>query len=213
MDNANKIAIIGGTGTVGRFIAKEAIQNGYQVRMLVRNPKKVAFKDDKLDIVQGDVQNEESLRTLIKGCDIVINTFGQPMTDVPLFSGITEKIIKVMKELKVKRYFGVTGASLAFPGDKRKFLTKIMIKLFKAKFGEAMADRQKEIDFLMGNKESIDWTLVRLPRVSDSSETGTIKESFQDMPGLKVNNQDIATYIVKHIKNHKYVHKGPFISN
>ncbi|MGG4471525.1 SDR family oxidoreductase [Paenibacillus alvei] len=208
-----KIAIIGGTGTVGRYIAKEAIQNGYQVRILVRNPDKLAFKDDKMEVIQGDLKNIDSIRELIKGCDIVINTFGQPMKDVPLFSSITEKVIQVMKELKVKRYIGVTGASLAFPEDKRKLLTKIMIRLFKAKFAEAMEDRQKEIDFLFRNKSSIDWTLVRLPRVLDSTEIGYIKESFKDMPGMKITNLDIATYIIKQIKNQKYVHKGPFISN
>lgn len=150
LNNAIKIAIIGGTGTVGRFISEEAIQNGYQVRMLVRNPDIVEFTSNGLELIQGDVQNTESIRSLIKGCDIVINTFGQPMSDVPLFSGITEKIINIMKELEVKRYVGVTGASLAFPEDKRKLLTKIMIKLFKAKFGEAMADRQKKlISFLV----------------------------------------------------------------
>ncbi|MGG2093724.1 NmrA family NAD(P)-binding protein [Bacillus sp. S13(2024)] len=41
MDNTYKIAVIGGTGKVGRYIASEALKNGYQVRMLVRNPKKI----------------------------------------------------------------------------------------------------------------------------------------------------------------------------
>ncbi|WP_428912138.1 NmrA family NAD(P)-binding protein [Niallia sp. Krafla_26] len=37
MDNSNKIAIIGGTGKVGRHIASRALEKEYQVRMLVRN--------------------------------------------------------------------------------------------------------------------------------------------------------------------------------
>lgn len=39
MDNPYKIAVIGGTGKVGRYIASESLKNGYQIRMLVRNPK------------------------------------------------------------------------------------------------------------------------------------------------------------------------------
>lgn len=31
MDNSYKIALIGGTGRVGRYIASRAVENGYQV--------------------------------------------------------------------------------------------------------------------------------------------------------------------------------------
>ncbi|WP_157283047.1 NAD(P)H-binding protein [Paenibacillus assamensis] len=33
------IAIIGGTGKVGRVIVKEALSEGYKVRLLARNPE------------------------------------------------------------------------------------------------------------------------------------------------------------------------------
>jgi putative NADH-flavin reductase len=35
---STKIAIIGGNGKVGRYIAEKAIENGFQVRQLIRNP-------------------------------------------------------------------------------------------------------------------------------------------------------------------------------
>jgi len=40
MDVYKKIAIIGGTGKAGRYIASKALEKGYHVRMLVRNPEK-----------------------------------------------------------------------------------------------------------------------------------------------------------------------------
>lgn len=42
MDKPYKIAIIGGTGKVGRYIATKALQKEYQVRLLVRNPERLA---------------------------------------------------------------------------------------------------------------------------------------------------------------------------
>lgn len=44
MNKPFKIAIIGGTGKVGRRIATKALESGYQVRMLVRDPKKRSYK-------------------------------------------------------------------------------------------------------------------------------------------------------------------------
>lgn len=63
--------------------------------------------------------------------------------------------------MKIRMQAGLlTGAFLAFPEDKKRFLTRIMIRIFKAKFTKAMKDRQKEIDILNNAKQYIDWTLV-----------------------------------------------------
>ena len=38
-----KILLVGATGTLGRQIAKQAIEDGHEVRCLVRNPRKASF--------------------------------------------------------------------------------------------------------------------------------------------------------------------------
>ncbi|MFJ7736517.1 NAD(P)-dependent oxidoreductase [Lysinibacillus sp. NPDC097287] len=84
MDNTKRIVIIGGTGKVGRHIATKTLQNGFQVRMLVRNPEKLVNKDERIEVVMGNVQNIDTIRTVLKDCQIVVNTFGQPIKDKPI---------------------------------------------------------------------------------------------------------------------------------
>lgn len=212
MDTSNKIAIIGGTGKVGRHIATKALEKGHQVRMLVRNPEKLAHRDDRIEIVEGNIQDIEAIRKLLKNCQIVVNTFGQPPKEIPIYSKTTENILKIMKDLQIGRYIGVTGGSLTINGDKKSVLNKIGAKMFEIFFPKMMKDKNKEWNLLIQNK-LIDWTLIRLPFVKEGLEIGHIKENLSDMPGTKINNQDIATFIINEIENQKYVHKVPFISN
>ncbi|MET3322721.1 UNVERIFIED_ORG: putative NADH-flavin reductase [Peribacillus simplex] len=200
MDNSYKIAIIGGTGKVGRHIAARALENGYQVRMLVRNPEKLTFRDARIEIVEGNVQNLEDIRKLLKDCQIVINTFGQPLKEKPFYSNVTEKILEVMADLQIDRYIGVTGGSLTINGDKKKILNRVGAKMFEIIYSNMIIDKKKEWHILNRNK-LIKWTLIRLPFIVDGTEIGFIKENLTDMPGTKITNRDIATFIINQIEN------------
>lgn len=212
MDHSYKIGIIGGTGTVGRHIATSAIQQGYKVRMLVRNPEKLLYKDDKIEIVQGQIQDIEMIRELLKDCNVVINTFGQPTKEKPIYSKVTKSILEVMKDLNITRYIGVSGGSLTISGDKKSMLNRFGAKMFELLFPRMMKDKKFEWEILSNDKH-IQWTLIRLPFVKDSLKSNDIKESHTDMPGTNITNQDIAYFIIEHLDNPKYIHKAPFISH
>jgi len=212
MNHSYKIAIIGGTGTVGRHIAKRAIQQGYQVRMLVRNPERVSYIHDKIEFVQGQIQEIETIRELLSDCKVVINTFGQPTKEKPIYSQVTKNILGVMTELTITRYIGVSGGSLTISGDNKRMLNRFGAKLFELIFPVMMEDKKAEWELLSKDKH-IQWTLIRLPFVKDTLKTKKIKESLTDMPGTKITNRDIATFIMEHVENTKYIHKAPFISH
>lgn len=213
MDNLNKIAIIGGTGKVGRRIAVKALENGYQVRMLVRTPKKLSLNDDRIEIVEGAVQNREDIQKLLKDCQIVINTFGQPLKEKPIYSSVTKTIIEIMAELQIERYIGVTGGSLTISNDKKSLINRLVAKLFENFYSDMMIDKKKEWDFLNSNEQIEKWTLIRLPFITDQEDIGYIKENLTDLPGIKITNGDIATFIINQIEDSKYIQKAPFISN
>ncbi|MBM7602424.1 putative NADH-flavin reductase [Metabacillus crassostreae] len=212
MAHSFKVAIIGGTGKVGRHIATRALEKGYQVRMLVRNPENSSFNDERIEIVKGNAQNIEDIQKLLKGCHVVINTFGQPIKETPIYSKVTGNILEVMTDVKIDRYITVSGGSLTIKGDKKSFLNRLGAKIFERLYSNLMKDKKEEWEILNRN-HYIKWTLIRLPFIAEGPGKAIIKEDLTDMPGTKIMNQDIATFIINQIENLQYVKKAPFIAN
>lgn len=206
------LALIGGTGKVGRHIAAEALRYGCTVRMLVRDPKKMVNQKNGIEMIEGTVENAAAIRSLLKDCQVVINTFGQPVKEPPLYSSVTKNVLVVMEELGVNRYIGVTGGSLTLQSDQKKVSSKIGARMFELIYSEMMKDKKKEAEVLSCYK-SIDWTLLRLPFVLEREKITGVKVNLEDMPGVTIGNKDIAQFIVSQINGKSYIHKTPFIAN
>jgi len=69
-----KVLVVGGTGTLGRQIAKTAIDSGHEVRCIARTPRKASFLQEwGCELSQGDLLNPESINYSLEGIDAVID--------------------------------------------------------------------------------------------------------------------------------------------
>lgn len=77
-----KIGIVGGTGTLGRQIARRALDEGHQVRCFIRNYSRAGFlKEWGAELVQGNLCQPQTLPPFLEGVDAVIDAATTRPTD------------------------------------------------------------------------------------------------------------------------------------
>ncbi len=88
------ILVIGGTGMLGKPVAQKLKADGFDVRLLVRNPEKAKkLLGEGYELIQGDVDNLDSVRSALTGVDGV---------HISLKGGPTEADFERMDHLAVR---------------------------------------------------------------------------------------------------------------
>jgi uncharacterized protein YbjT (DUF2867 family) len=103
------LLIVGATGTLGRQVTRRALEEGYQVRCLVRSQKRAAFlKEWGAELVSGNLRDRESLDAALVGVTAVIDAATARATDALSIKQIDWEgklnLINAVKAAGVDRY-------------------------------------------------------------------------------------------------------------
>lgn len=213
MKQTQKIAVIGGKGKSGKYLIKQLLNQGFHIKILVRNPEKLLIQNSFVEVIIGDVEDYEVIKTLIEGCHALISALGMgiPPSEPNIFSLATKNIIRAMNECHVRRYIALTGLNVDAPFDKKCLKTKAATDWMYANYPKSTADRQLEYRLL--SESIIDWTLVRLPLIELTDRIYKTKISIEDCPGEKVSSSDLAKFLIAQVTDNSYIKKAPFIAN
>ncbi|MGF1480685.1 MAG: SDR family oxidoreductase [Cyanophyceae cyanobacterium] len=103
------VLIVGATGTLGRQVARRALDRGYHVRCLVRNLRKAAFlKEWGAELVKGDLCNADTFTLALEGIEAVIDAATARATDSLSIKQVDwegkVKLIQAAKAAEIKQY-------------------------------------------------------------------------------------------------------------
>lgn len=207
----NTIAVIGGTGKSRKYLVQSLLNKNYSIKLLLRNPENFELKNLLIEIVKGDARNYNSVNNLIKNCDLVISTLGQPVGEESIFSDATKNIIKAMNFYGIKRYIVTTGLNVNTPFDNKNEKVKMATDWMYQNYPKTTADKQKEYELL--TESNLDWTLVRLPLIIQTSESFKIETSLEDCKGENISATDLGKFLVSQIDDQAFIKQSPFLYN
>ena len=207
------VAIFGATGRAGKHLVQQALDSGYCVRALARDPGKLAMQHERLLVIQGSLGDAARVEQVVAGADAVLSVLG-PTSNEPTFeiSQGTTTIIKAMKQHGVKRLVISAGAGVGDPGDAPKLFNKLINVALKATARNVYEDMLKTVDQVRGSE--LEWTVVRVPRLTDGPKTGQVRVGMVGQgTGANLSRADMAEFMLKQISDGRHLRQAPVISN
>lgn len=208
-----KLAIFGSTGGTGRQVVAQALEQGHDVTAFARSPEKLNRTHEKLQVVEGDVLNLDSVQRAIQGQDAVVCSLGMSalMDTTMVRANGTKHIIRAMEKTGVKRFICQSALGVGDSRDMLPFHYKYLIVPLMLR--RVFADHEKQERVI---KESLlDWIIVR-PGILTNDER---RSSYQHgvtpdnkTATLKISRADTADFMLNQLADNRYLHQTPCIS-
>ena len=104
-----KLLVLGGTGMLGSPVARRLLDDGFEVRLLARDPKRArTIVGDSFDIVAGDITDVSSLERGLAGCEGVHISIGGPVDRLS-----AENVAALAPGSGLKRITYLSGATVS----------------------------------------------------------------------------------------------------
>ncbi len=202
-----RLIIFGSTGSVGRLLVEQALQDKHLVTAFVRNPAKLSVSHSNLSVIQGDVLDYRSVDKAIKNQEGVLCTLGAGSKGNVRAEG-TRNIIRAMENNGVRRLIcqSTLGAGDS-KGNLNFFWKHIMFGML---LKQAYKDHELQENYVIQSK--LDWTIVRPAAFTDGNRTGNYRHGFgpheKDLT-LKISRADVADFILNQVSQNAYLRKTP----
>ncbi len=205
-----RIAVLGASGRTGRQLVAQALEEGHEVRVLVRRPECFPEPQPRLTVLVGDARDPARVRELVQGMDAVVSALGPRPGDAEICSQVGRVVREVLEAEGPRRYIYVSGSHTDAPGDAKDLIGRVSARLGRLFAGRIVADKQRELDALRAS--TLDWTAVRPSQLTNGPRTGKYRISTHTPPGARVARADVASFILQELKEHRHGCQAPFIA-
>lgn len=189
--------VFGSTRGTGKLVVEQALELGYVVTTLVRNPENYFLTHKNLKVIKGDVLQLKSFKNELNNQDAIISCLGIPkIEETTIYSEGIKNIVTAMKENEVTRIICISSGAITTPPGSSfvmSFLLKnVLQRLYKPVYSDMTLMEQTLKD------SNLDWTVIGAPKLTTGKQTGKYRiitgQPLRTIP--KISRADLAEFML-----------------
>ncbi|GGF16200.1 hypothetical protein GCM10010954_13550 [Halobacillus andaensis] len=198
-----KIAIFGATGRVGSRVTNFALQEGFEVKALVRDIEKAESMISGAQFINGEATDLIAVEQTIEGCDLVFSALNTDKTDT--LSTAKPLIIQTMLKHDISRIITIGTAGIL---NSRFEKGKYRYQSNESKRRSTFAAEEHEKAYQALNKSTLDWVILCPTYLPDGDSEGKVRyeENYLPEDGKKITVTDTALFALEEIKKEEFHH-------
>ena len=204
------VAIFGISGRTGQALTSDARARGWAVRSFGRISSVAPMG---ASMIHGAFTEPGRVQEVVQGADAVCCVFGprSPHTEV-FCAEATRAVITAMQATRCRRLLCVTGAMVGEARSRSRTLSW-MAAAFRWRQPATARDRAEQEAAVAGS--TLDWTIIKPPRLTDAGPTGRVAAA-PDLPvGLlsSISRPDLAHYMLDAVGDRTLIHQRVIVKN
>lgn len=208
-----RVLIVGATGGTGRQLIAQALERGYAVTALVRNPSKLQVDHPRLKVVSGDVLDSGSVEAAMRDQEAVVSALGHKRFFYPtrILSEGTRHLLAAMETCGVRRLVCTTSLGIGDSAGRMGLsYTFFVIPVILPFYFWDKARQERLIE-----ASNVEWVIVRPGALTDGKKRGVYRHGYdvgRFVRTVRISRADVAEFMLNQIENDAYVRRAPGVS-
>jgi putative NADH-flavin reductase len=204
-----RVLVVGATGGTGRQLVAQALERGFAVTALVRDPARLAVVHPRLTVMRGDVLDQTSVDAAVRGQEAVVSALGHKRYYPPnrILSEGTRNLLRAMETHGVHRFVCETslgvGDSAGRLGMYYTFFTIPVVLPFY------YWDKTRQEQLIAAS--SVEWVIVRPGLLNNGAKRGLYRHgrvgSF--LWTVRISRADVADFMLNQLSSNTYLRTAP----
>jgi putative NADH-flavin reductase len=209
----SRVLIIGATGGTGRQLVSQALERGYAVTALVRDPSRLHVDHPQLTVIQGDVLDQGSVDAAMRGQEAVLSALGHKRFYYPtrILSEGTRNILRAMDTQGVARLVCVTSLGIGDSGGRMGLYYTLFVIPVILPFYFWDKTRQER----MIARSSLEWVIVRPGALTNGDKRDRYRHGHQVgsfLLTVRISRADVAHFMLNQLESDTYLRTAPGVA-
>jgi putative NADH-flavin reductase len=205
-----RVLVVGASGGTGRQLVAQALERGFAVTALVRDPARLAIVHPRLTVVCGDVLDKSSVDAAVRGQEAVISALGHKRYYPPnrILSEGTRNLLEAMETHGVNRFVCETslgiGDSAGRLGVYYTFFTIPIVLPFY------YWDKTRQERLIAASP--VEWVIVRPGLLNNGAKRGRYRHGHRIGSFLwtvRISRADVADFMLNQLTSDAYLRAAP----